>query len=431
MLRERPLRATVADRMTLLVGTLLNPSLEGARVTSPGYVSFDPTIGTIRDIGPWPAARPVARESDYRDCLLVPGFVDVHCHVPQHPIAGLGRGELLPWLKDYVAPAEAAFSDPMVAERVSRDFFSAHVRAGTTTFVAYGNNDAGVLDVVFRQAIAQGVRLAAGQAIMEYGFNGEIIRTREQIVSECKALIARWHRPPESYYVLTPRFALSCSKAVLHEVGRLYRETGVYLQTHLAENRAEIAEVRRRFPEQPHYTGVYGACGLLGPRTVLAHCIHLNETELALLQDTGSRIAHCPSANRFLGSGIMPLKRYLEKGLIVGLGTDIGAGYFTSMLDEAREALEQSKQRKLLSGRDEAVSVDTVFYLATLGGAKVLGLEQRIGSLAVGKDADLVVIRRPERVTQQDLAAALVYTCRCVNKVYGRGRLLYDGQDTL
>ena len=356
--------------------------------------------GRLSYVGP-AAGRPSEVESavDLRPWTVMPGMVDTHAHLPQLPNAGVGFAlDLLTWLDRLTFPTERSWSDAAVAERLAPGIFEAFAAAGTTTVLAYGVVYEAAMDVSFRAAEAHGIRAILGKVMMDRGTYDPTIEPSEILdrsLRESADLIGRWHGADAGRlgYAVTPRFAVSCSAEMLRESAALAKETGTWWQTHVSEDPFEIAEVRRLFPDARDYVDVYDAAGGLGARTVLAHAIHLSDRELARLVETGTRVAHCPASNLFIGAGVMPLSRYLGAGLSVGLGTDVSGGPDASLFSVMRAGAYAQMARRSLIG-DEGPTLDPLDWLrmGTLDGARTLGLSDVIGSLEVGKEADLIAV---------------------------------------
>ena len=335
---------------------------------------------------------------DLRPWLLLPGLVDLHAHLPQLPNAGLGLGlDLLPWLERYIFPLERAF-DAATAERLAPQAFRAFAGAGTTTVLLYGAVYEASLEATFQAAERHGIRAIIGKVMMDRIRYDEILpddAVLETSLRESADLCARWHMRDAGRlrYAFTPRFALSCSPEMLRRSAELAAATGAYWQTHLSEDRGEMAAVSLLFPDAIDYTDVYDRAGGLGPRTIMAHAIHLSERELLRLAETGTRIAHCPESNLFLGAGVMPLARYLEAGLIVGLGSDVAGGPDLSIFRQMRAASQsQAMRRAMRDGEGPQLDPLGLLRLGTLNGARALGLENVTGSIEVGKEADLIAL---------------------------------------
>ena len=316
---------------------VLSPLSAGGIADYPDGVIAVDAAGRIEWVGgalDWPRRGPAGATTpiDLRPLVVLPGMVDLHAHLPQLPNAGLGFGlDLLTWLGKYIFPLERRFDDAEDAARLAPAAFRAFAAAGTTTLLAYGAVYKASMDGAFRAAEEHGIRAILGKVMMDRLTYDETIEPStilERSLRESEELIAAWHGADGGRlgYAVTPRFAVSCSEELLRESAALAERTGVWWQTHVAEDLEEIAEVARLFPKARDYVDVYDRAGGLGARTILAHAIHLSERELARLVETDTRVAHCPSSNLFLASGIMPLSRYREAGLGVGLGSDVAGG---------------------------------------------------------------------------------------------------------
>jgi guanine deaminase len=366
----------------------------GVEVSADGRISW---VGTWTDRPP-AASDPVVPVADLRPRLLLPGMVDLHAHLPQLPNAGVGAGlDLLTWLGRYIFPLEEAFDGP-AAELLAPAAYRAFAHAGTTTAVLYGAVYEPSLDVAFRAAEEHGIRAVIGKVMMDrVTYDDRLPRDRILDVSlqQSADLCARWHGRDRGRlrYAFTPRFAVSCTAEMLRESARLAGETGAYWMTHLAEDRDEGARVRELFPEAIDYLDVYDRAGGLGSRSLFAHAIHLSAREIDRLRETGPRIAHCPASNLFLASGMMPLARYLEAGLSVGLGSDVAAGPTVSMFDQMRAGAYTQNALRTMSGDPRPILTPLEWLaMGSLGGARALGMERETGSLDPGKDADLIAI---------------------------------------
>ena len=386
---------------------------------------------------------------DLRPWVVLPGMVDTHAHLPQLPNAGLGFAlDLLTWLERVTFPTERSWSDPAVAERLAPAIFEAFAAAGTTTVLGYGTVYAAAMDAAFAAAERHGIRAILGKVMMDRGTYDPIIEPAtilERSLRESADLIGRWHGVDDGRlgYAVTPRFAVSCSAEMLRESASLARSTGTWWQTHVSEDPGEIAEVRRQFPEARDYVDVYDRAGGLGDRTILAHAIHLSDRELARLVETGTRVAHCPASNLFIGAGVMPLARYLEAGLHVGLGSDVSGGPEASIFSVMRVGAYALMARRALVG-DEGQVLDPFDWLrlATLAGAETLGLDPTIGSLEPGKEADLIAVDpsfvaalpgSPADDDPRDLMSRLIFRGHpdMVRGAWVRGRRLAGPSTTL
>ena len=370
-------------------------------------------------------------------------MVDLHAHLPQLPNAGLGAGlDLLTWLDRYIFPLERGF-DADEADRVAPLAWRAFAAAGTTTALVYGAVYEASLDAIFRAAEAHGIRAIVGKVMMDritYDPTIDPGVILDQSLAESARLIERWHGADDGRlrYAVTPRFAISCTAELLRESAALAASTGAYWQTHVSEDRGEIEEVARLFPEARDYVDVYDRAGGLGPRTVLAHAVHLSDRELARLIETDTRVAHCPVSNLFLASGMMPLGRYVEAGLGLGLGSDVAGGPDLSIFTVMRTGFYVQNARRVAGVEVGPVLAPLEWLrLGSLGGAQALGLDADIGSLEVGKEADVIAIdpafvapldgQAPDEAPE-DLASRLVFRAHpdMVRGAWVRGRRL-DG----
>jgi guanine deaminase len=369
----------------------------GTRFETDGLLEVDER-GRLARIGPWPSEDPPSAAVDVRPWLAMPGMVDLHAHLPQLPHVGLGAGlELLAWLERYVFPYERAYDDAEAAARLAPVAFRAFAAAGTTTAVVYTTVFHPSADATFRGAEAHGIRAVIGKVMMDrvtYDEDIDPSKILEISLAESTDLCERWNGRDDGRlrYAFTPRFAVSCTANMLRGSARLAERYGAYWQTHLSEDRNEVERVADLFPEALDYVDVYDRAGGLGPSAILAHAIHLADREVARLVQTGSRIAHCPSSNLFLASGLMPLARYLSAGLTVGLGSDVGAGPELSLFAVMRAGATVQRALRSTGDRDPVLDPLGWLRLGTFDGARALGIEDAIGSLEEGKEADLIVV---------------------------------------
>lgn len=388
---------------------------------------------------------------DLRPLVVMPGMVDLHAHLPQLPNAGLGAGlDLLTWLGKYIFPLERRFESAEDAARLAPAAFRAFAAAGTTTLLAYGAVYKASMEGAFRAAEEHGIRAILGKVMMDRLTYDETIDPStilDRSVRESEELIADWHGADGGRlgYAVTPRFAVSCSAELLRESAALAARSGTWWQTHVSEDTDEILEVERLFPDARDYVDVYDRAGGLGARTILAHAIHLTERELARLVETGTRVAHCPSSNLFLASGIMPLARYREAGLGIGLGSDVAGGPDPSIFSVMQVGAYAQAALRTVGGETRPVLGPLDWLrVGTLDGARALGLDSRIGSLEAGKEADLIVVdprltaARRElpydagRVDADDVMSRLIFRAHpdMVRGAWVRGRRL-DGPGDL
>ena len=323
----------------------------------------------------------------YPDQLIVPGFIDTHIHFPQTEMMGAYGEQLLEWLNTYTFPTEMQFKDKKYADEIAHFFVNELLKNGTTTALVFCTVHPQSVDALFEAAERHQMRLIAGKVMMDRHAPEDLCDTAETAYTESKALIEKWHAKGRNLYAITPRFAPTSTPEQLEKAGQLKAEyPDVYVHTHLSENKNEIAWVKDLFPEQKGYLDVYHHYGLTGSQSVFAHCVHLEDAEWDCMHDTDSAIAFCPTSNLFLGSGLFPLKKTWEKNVKVGLGTDIGAGTSFSQLQTLNEAY------KVQQLQGDKLSAFESLYHATLGGAKALNLDDKLGNFNLGKEADFVVL---------------------------------------
>ena len=334
-----------------------------------------------------PTLAPEVEVESLPDTLITPGFVDTHIHLPQTGMVGAYGEQLLDWLNTYTFPCERQFADKAHADEVAAIFVKELLRNGTTTALVFGSVHPESVEAFFEQAERLDLRMIAGKVMMDRNAPDYLVDTAESSYAQSKALIDRWHGKGRLHYAVTPRFAPTSTPEQLTMAGRLLQEyPDVYLQTHISENLQEIEWVKALFPERTGYLDVYDHYQLLGNRSVLAHGVHLCDEECARLAQTGSAIAFCPTSNLFLGSGLFNLPMAERHKLNVGLGTDVGGGTSFSLLQTLNEAY------KVMQLQGARLSPFKSLYLATLGGARALRLEDRIGTLAPETDADFLML---------------------------------------
>jgi guanine deaminase len=331
--------------------------------------------------------KPGVPVQEYPDALIIPGFVDTHVHYPQTEMIASYGEQLLEWLNTYTFPVEARFSDPDYAREIAERFLDELLRNGTTTALVFGTVHKESVESFFEACEARNLRMVAGKVMMDRNAPDYLLDTPESSYRDSKELIEKWHDRGRLRYAVTPRFAPTSTPEQLKKAGQLLQEhPGVYLHTHMSENAEEVMWVEQLFPHCDHYLHSYDEAGLLSRRSVFAHCIHLNDEEWSRLAETKSNIAFCPSSNLFLGSGLFNLKRAVAHDIDVGLGTDVGGGTSFSLIQTMAEAY------KVLQLRGEKLTPFKAFYLATLGGAKALDMDDLIGNFESGKEADFIVL---------------------------------------
>jgi guanine deaminase len=428
-------------------GRVLTPIDEG------GLLHLDDGLlvveaGRIVSVSPWPApvpggsgaepaesAEPAKPPSwtglvhDLRPLVLVPGFVDTHVHFPQTRVIGRAGAPLLEWLERTIFPEEARFASEPYARAVAAEFVAALAAAGTTTASIYSTSHEGATAVLFEALATSGLRAQAGLTLMDQACPDALRVPRGEALAACERLAARWHGQDEGRlgFVVTPRFALSCSRALMEDAARFATRNGLRVQTHVSEHPAEGTAVLAAHTFGPDYLGVYEAAGLLGSRTLLAHCIHLTSSEWDRIAAAGAKVAHCPDSNFFLGSGRMDLGAAHRRGVAVGLGSDVAAGRSFEIRTEMARAYDNA----LCLG--QRVTVEGLFRMATLGGAEALGLAAVTGSLTAGKEADFLALDIPGQALGAAASAGEILAQVAfgdgvrVTRAFVRGRVVYDG----
>jgi guanine deaminase len=325
----------------------------------------------------------------YPDRLIMPGFIDTHVHYPQYEIIAAYGEQLLEWLSKYVFPTERKFKDKAYAQKIATLFFDELLKQGTTTALVFATVYPESVDAFFEEASRRNLRMISGKVLMDRNAPDYITDTPETAYEDSKKLIQKWHKNGRLLYAVTPRFAPTSTPEQLHTAAKLLQEfPDVYLHTHLSENKQEMAWVAALFPESQGYLEVYDRAGLVGEKSIFAHGIHLTDAEFERLSNAQSAIAFCPTSNLFLGSGLFKLAqaKSSEYPVKVGFGTDIGAGTSFSILHTAHEAY------KVAQLQGESLSAFKALFLATLGGAKALSLDDKIGNFNPGKEADFIVL---------------------------------------
>ena len=331
------------------------------------------------------AAHPQARVTDYGKALISAGFVDAHVHYPQTAIIASWGKRLIDWLNQYTFPEEMRFADPAYAAEVATRYFDLALAHGTTSMCSYATIHPASVDAFFDQAQARGLRAFAGKTCMDRNAPEGLRDTAQSAYDDSKALLTKWHGKDRLSYVITPRFSPTSTPEQLAAMGALWREhPDCLMQTHLSEQTDEIAWVKDLFPQSRDYLDTYEAQGLLREGAVYGHAIHLTAREKARLAEAGASVVHCPTSNTFIGSGLFDMG--LTQSLRVGLATDTGGGSSFSMLRTMAAAYEVAQLR------GQALHPAQLWWLATQGSARALRAEHQIGNIAVGHEADLVVV---------------------------------------
>ncbi|HEX7022829.1 MAG TPA: guanine deaminase [Trueperaceae bacterium] len=359
---------------------------DGAVVVAGGRIV---ALGDFREVS---ARTHASQVVDLRPGYLLPGLVDTHVHYPQVYSVGRMGLPLLAWLERYILPDEMCFEDPAYAAQGARDFLNALVRNGTTTALVFGVHVPAAQNRLFETAMQFGYRLISGLVTSDRKLLPAMHKTPDQAQHECAQLIERWHGQAGLRYALTPRFAVSASDRLLAALGELLESwPDLYVQTHLNETPDEVTLVKELFPHQPDYLATYETHGLVQERAVFAHDVHPSSRELAALAAAGAAVAHCPSSNTFLGSGLFPFRAHLDHGVRVGLGSDVAAGTSFNLLGEALAAYRV----QMLQADGLRFTPAQLLYLATRAGAEALRLQNDIGDLKPGKAADMVLLKPP------------------------------------
>ena len=357
---------------------------DGAILIENGRIIAAGPMASLADM----AVRPGEVEViDHRPHLILPGFVDPHVHYVQMQVLGSYAGSLLDWLERFTFLEEQRFGDPAHARAIADAFLDTLIRHGTTTALSFCSVHPGSVDALFEAAEARGMAMAGGKVMMDREAPAALTDTPQTAYDDTTALIARWHGRGRATCAITPRFALTSTEEQLAMAGALVREhPGCLVQSHLSENFGEIERVRQLFPQDRDYTSVYARFGLLTPRALYGHCIHLSERESALMAEAGAVAVSCPTSNLFHGSGLFPHKHVAAAGVRIAYATDVGGGTSYSMLRTMDEAYKVAQLQGLRLHPFET------FAHMTLGNAEALGMEAEIGTLAVGSMADLVVL---------------------------------------
>ena len=349
--------------------------------------------GLIKAVGSYADIRAQAgdgvTEIDHRPHLILPGLIDCHVHFPQMQVIASYAANLLEWLNTYTFPEECRFVESAHAERIAGLFFDELLRNGTTTAVAYCSVHKTSADAFFAESLKRGTRMIAGKVMMDRNAPQGLLDTPQTGYDETRAVIEQWHGKGRNHVAITPRFAITSTHQQMEMTQALAREfPDLHIQTHLSENHDEISYTCSLYPDARDYTDIYAHYGLLGPKTLLGHAIHLSEREADALSEAGSVAVHCPTSNLFLGSGLLPLKalKRRDKPVRIAVATDVGGGSSYSMLKTMDEAY---KIQQLLGERLNPLES---WHHMTLGNAEALSLSDRIGTLEPGTDADLVVL---------------------------------------
>jgi guanine deaminase len=364
--------------------------LESARYIPDGLLILE--NGYIKELGEYEqlkdkyAALPITA---YPDCLIMPGFIDTHIHFPQTEMIAAYGEQLLEWLNKYTFPVEGKFKDKDYAQKIASFFLDELIKNGTTTALVFAAVFPQSVEAFFAEASRRNMRMISGKVMMDRNAPDFLRDTAESSYQDSKKLIQKWHKNGRLLYAVTPRFAVTSTEEQLEMARKLLEEfPDVYLHTHLSENVKEVELVAQIYPESKGYLDVYDRAGLVKEKSIFAHGVQLRDDEFKRLSEAKSAISFCPASNLFLGSGLFKLfqAKSIENPVKVGLGTDVGGGTSFSMLQTTNEAY------KIVQLQGEKLSSFKALFLATLGGAKALCLEDKIGNFDVGKEADFIVL---------------------------------------
>lgn len=382
-----------------------------------------------------PEAWRAAPVDDYGGCLILPGFIDAHIHFPQYRMLAAPGKDLLDWLNRFTFPEESRYGDAAYAVAAAEKFLDRLVTNGTTSAMVFSSVHKSCAEALFAAAEKRRMAVMTGKTMMDRDVPQAVRDTPEEGARDSEALYQKWHRRDRLRYVVSPRFAVTSSEAQLRVSGELMQSLpDALMQTHLSESIGEVARIRALYPNDKDYTDVYDRFGLLSDRSLFAHGVHLSGRECARLSETGSIVAHCPTSNMFLGSGLMSMGHLgkPERPVRLALGTDVGGGTSYSML----ATLGAAYKVQMLSGyRPTAFEL---FHLATRGNAERLRLTDEVGSLDEGKWADIVVIdpqatdvlasRQELSQSLEDMlfALAILGDDRAIRATYIAGRRIHE-----
>ena len=391
--------------------------------------------GRIKAAGDYAALAPTLPDGcdpvDYRGKLIVPGFIDTHLHYPQTDMIASPAPGLLPWLETYTFPTERRYEDPEDGRSTADFFLDELLRCGTTTAMVYCTVHPQSVDAFFQASEARNLRMVAGKVLMDRNCP-DFLRDLEGDLGKSEELIDKWHKRGRALYAITPRFAPTSTEAQLRLTGELAaRHPDTFIQTHVAENQDECRWVGELFPQSRSYLDVYDSYGLMRPRAMFGHCIWLDDDDLARMAATGSAAAVCPTSNLFLGSGLFDFERADKAGMLLSLGTDVGAGTSFSLLQTMNEAYKVARMK------GSYLPALRMFYLATLGAARAMDLADTIGSFAPSLEADFVVLdpqatplmarrtRYANSLEELLFALAMLGDDRTVAATYSFGRMVH------
>jgi guanine deaminase len=433
--RTRIVNLPTTEELTAYLGHIISPLSQSDYLDYRDGALVVSSSGKIVAVGPWCDLKQRfagARVIDFGQRLILPGLVDLHLHLPQVTQTGRSGEHLLSWLNRYIFPAEARFKDVGHARKIANWFFDELARNGTTLACVMTTIHKDATDVAFEVAAAKGIRVIMGKVMMDTNSPEALTEDREESVQQSRYLAGKWHGHDNDrlLYAFTPRFAVSCTSELLQAVGRLKDEfPGSFIHTHLAEAREEIQFVAEQYPEARSYLDVYARAKMLGKRSIFAHAIHLDDQDISTVKSTESSLAHCPSSNFFLKSGVFPYQKMQQADVLFGLGSDVAAGPAMSMFCVMKDG-QFIQPTYWIDPRE-------LLYRATLGGARAAWLDKQVGSLEESKEADFIVVD-PRRKTgivdnilsqsSEEILSSLVFLGddRLIEATYVRGRSIYQ-----
>lgn len=423
--------------LTVYLGHVLSPIDERELIDYRRGALVVDSSGTIVEITDWQSTSNRERYAttptiDFGNQLIMPGFVDMHIHLPQVTQTGKSGQTLLGWLNDYIFPAEAKFSATEHARKISQWFFNELAANGSTTAVVFTTVHREATDIAFETAAAKGNRVVMGKVLMDRNSPASLQEETRQSLDDSHWLASKWHGYDggRMMYAFTPRFAVTSTVEQLKGVAELWQEhKGTYVHTHVAESQEEVKVVASQYGNARSYLDVYDGFGLVGERSVYAHAIHLNEEDMRVCATKQAALAHCPSSNFFLKSGVFPWRQVEKHNVHFGLGSDVAAGPEMTMFSVMRDANYIQP--------DDWIAPRELFYRATLGGAVALKLENVCGSLQAGKEADFIVVDPTRRsgiaddILEQstdDILSALVFLGddRLIMSTFVRGARIFE-----
>ncbi|XP_011693824.1 PREDICTED: guanine deaminase-like isoform X2 [Wasmannia auropunctata] len=329
--------------------------------------------------------------------FMTPGFIDCHTHANQFPNLGLGYNKpLLGWLETYTYPLEKKFIDTKYAETVFEAVVKRTIEMGTTTACYFASLYTKASVILAKKTVELGQRAFIGKVNMSTPRDDEYYESVQESIKNTQAFIESIEqiKNPLVKPIVTPRFALSCDMELMKKLAEIAKDKDLHIQTHISENEDEVEKVKQTFSNT--YAAVYNSAGLLTRKTILAHGIYLDDSELALLKKKGTAVIHCPSSNTNLKSGLCDVQKLKTEGITVGLGTDVSGGASYSMLNEMRSALQVSNSIFFMKKKEKEkytpLNYKQVFYMATLGGAEALSIDNEVGNLTKGKQFDALII---------------------------------------